>query len=65
MFWHFIPTEPMPTGLAEQFIAAGYLYVVGAIVVVSRILLLVNRFVGLGLTLLGPVLFNIPCIPPP
>jgi hypothetical protein len=27
--------------------------------VVSAVLLLVNRFVGLGLTLLGPVLFNI------
>ena len=27
--------------------------------VVSGILFLVNRFVGLGLTLLGPVLFNI------
>jgi len=27
--------------------------------VVSGILLLANRFVGLGLTLLGPVLFNI------
>jgi hypothetical protein len=27
--------------------------------VVSAILFLVNRFVGLGLTLLGPVLFNI------
>ena len=27
--------------------------------VVSGVLFLVNRFVGLGLTLLGPVLFNI------
>ena len=27
--------------------------------VISGILLLLNRFVGLGLTLLGPVLFNI------
>ncbi len=26
---------------------------------ISAILLLVNRYVGLGLTLLGPVLFNI------
>jgi len=32
---------------------------VGAIMVISGVLLLVNRFVGLGLTLLGPVLFNI------
>ena len=31
----------------------------GAVLVVSGILLLANRFVGLGLTLLGRVLFNI------
>ena len=31
----------------------------GAIQIASGILFLVNRFVGLGLTLLGPVLFNI------
>jgi hypothetical protein len=59
----FIPMGPMPTGLAGQFtvtlFAAHYFYVVGAIMVISAVLLLLNRFVGLGLTLLGPVLFNI------
>jgi hypothetical protein len=54
---------PLPTGLAGQFtvalFAAHYFYVVGAIMVISGILLLANRYVGLGLTLLGPVLFNI------
>ena len=63
MFLHFIPMGPMPAGLAGQFsaalFAAHYFYVVGAIMVISAILFLVNRFVGLGLTLLGPVLFNI------
>ncbi|MGA2169948.1 MAG: hypothetical protein ABSG62_17220 [Terracidiphilus sp.] len=63
MFLHFIPMGQMPAGLAGQFtaalLAAHYFYVVGAIMVVSGILLLANRFVGLGLTLLGPVLFNI------
>ena len=63
MFLHFIPMGPLPAGLAGQFtaalLAAHYFYAVGAIMVVSGILLLVNRFVGLGLTLLGPVLFNI------
>jgi putative oxidoreductase len=63
MFLNFIPTGPMPTGLAGQFtvalFAAHYFYAVGAIMVISGILLLVNRYVGLGLTLLGPVLFNI------
>ena len=63
MFLNFIPMGPMPAGLAGQFtaalFAAHYFYVVGAIMVMSAILFLVNRFVGLGLTLLGPVLFNI------
>lgn len=63
MFLHFIPMGKMPTGLAGQFsaalIASHYFVVVGAVMVISGILLLVNRFVGLGLTLLGPVLFNI------
>jgi putative oxidoreductase len=63
MFLNFVPMGPMPTGVAGQFsaalFAAHYFYVVGAIMVISAILLLANRFVGLGLTLLGPVLFNI------
>lgn len=63
MFLNFIPMGPMPTGVAGQFsaalFAAHYFYVVGAIMVISAVLLLANRFVGLGLTLLGPVLFNI------
>jgi hypothetical protein len=63
MFLNFIPMGKLPPGLAGQFttvlIAAHYFYVVGAIMVISAILLLVNRYVGLGLTLLGPVLFNI------
>ena len=61
-FLHFL-NPPLPPGLAGQFVgtlfAAHYFYVVGAIMVLAAILLLANRFVGLGLTLLGPVLFNI------
>jgi hypothetical protein len=63
MFLLFIPMGQLPPGVAGQFtaalFAAHYFYVVGAIMVISGVLLLVNRFVGLGLTLLGPVLFNI------
>ena len=63
MFLNFIPMGPLPTGVAGQFtaalLAAHYFYVVGAVMVVSGVLFLVNRFVGLGLTLLAPVLFNI------
>jgi hypothetical protein len=62
MFFQFMSGQ-MPPGLAGQFsavlFAAHYFYVVGALMVVAAILFLVNRFVGLGLTLLGPVLFNI------
>jgi len=61
-FLHFL-NAPLPPGLAGQFagvlFASHYFYVVGTIMLISAILLLVNRFVGLGLTLLGPVLFNI------
>ena len=63
MFLNFIPMGPLPSGVAGQFtaalFAAHYFYVVGAVMFVSGILFLVNRYVGLGLTLLGPVLFNI------
>jgi hypothetical protein len=63
MFLNFIPMGKMPEGLAGQFsgalFASHYFYVVGALMVISAILFLINRFVGLGLTLLGPVLFNI------
>jgi hypothetical protein len=62
-FLSFIPMGQMPAGLAGQFLtalmAAHYFYVVGAIMVISAVLFLANRFVGLGLTLLAPVLFNI------
>jgi hypothetical protein len=63
MLFPFIPMGPMPAGVAGQFsaalFAAHYFYVVGAVMTISAVLLLLNRFVGLGLTLLGPVLFNI------
>jgi putative oxidoreductase len=56
-------TGPMPAGPAGEFagllMSTHYSYAVGGIMVISAILLLVNRYVGLGLTLLGPVLFNI------
>jgi hypothetical protein len=62
-FFNFIPMGPMPPGQAGAFftvlIATHYFYVVGALMGISGILLLFNRYVGLGLTLLAPVLFNI------
>lgn len=61
-FLQFIPMPP-PTGLAGQFIGAlfvsHYLWVVAVLQIVGGALLLVNQYVALGLTLLGPVVVNI------
>src|SRR6266850_8004539 len=64
-FLNFLNMGPMPTGLAGQFIGAlalsHYFWVVAGLQVVGGALLLVNRFVPLGLVLLGPVIVNIIC----
>jgi putative oxidoreductase len=61
-FLHFIPMQS-PTGLAGQYMGAlfvsHYLAVVFLLELVGGLLLLANRFVPLGLLLLGPVLVNI------
>ena len=63
-FLHFIPMPP-PTGIAAQFFGALFvsrLYIVIFLLqIVAAILLLVNRYVPLALTILGPVIFNIIC----
>ena len=62
-FLNFLNMGPMPSGLAGQFIGAlalsHYYWVVAALQVAGGALLLVNRFVPLGLVLLGPVIVNI------
>ena len=62
-FLQFMTMGPMPTGLAGQFIGAlaqsHYLWVVAALQIAGGVLLLVNRYVALGLVLLGPVIVNI------
>ena len=64
-FLNFLSMGPMPTGLAGQFIGAlfvsHYFWVVAALQIAGGALLLVNRFVPLGLVLLGPVIVNIIC----
>jgi|SRR6185437_12351347 len=63
-FIHFI-NGPMPTGEAGNFINAmmstGYVKVVGFCQVAGGLLLLIGRYIPLGLTLLGPVIVNILC----
>jgi putative oxidoreductase len=62
-FLQFIPSPPLPTGLAGDFthvfLQSHYVLVVSAFQVVGGALVLINRYVPLGLALLGPVLVNI------
>lgn len=62
-FLNFLSMGPMPTGLAGQFVGAlvlsHYFWVVAALQIIGGALLLVNRYVPLGLVLLGPVITNI------
>ena len=61
-FLHFLPNPPMQ-GAGAQFMGAmfetHYLYVVATCEVAGGLLLLLGRFVPLGLTLVGPVIVNI------
>jgi uncharacterized membrane protein YphA (DoxX/SURF4 family) len=61
-FFNFIPGA-LPPGVAGQFMGAlvstQYIMAVGLFEVVGGALLLVNRYVPLGLALLAPVIVNI------
>ena len=61
-FLHFLPA-PMPSGIAGQFIGAlfvsNYLAAVFLVQLIGAVLLLINRYVPLALTLLAPVIVNI------
>lgn len=62
-FLHFIPSGPMPTGTAGQFvgalIASRYFLVISGLQILGGALLLINRYVPLALVILGPVIVNI------
>jgi len=61
--FHLVPNPPMPEGLMKQFVevleTSHYTLVVSAIEVATAVLFLINRFVPLALTLIGPVIVNI------
>ena len=61
-FLHFIPMPP-PSGIAGQFLGAmfvsNYLLVVSGLQAISGALLLINLYVPLALTILGPIIVNI------
>jgi len=62
-FLHFIPMGPLPPGAGGQFIGAlgesHFMAVVFALELIPAVLLLMNRYVPLALTLLAPVIVNI------
>jgi len=62
-FLHFIPMPPPPPGLAGEylhaFVASDYIYAIGGLQVIGGLLLLIGRFVSLGLTILGAMIVNI------
>lgn len=64
-FLHFLPMPPLPPTPAGQFlgslIASHYVVVIGGCQVIGGALLLINRYVPLALTILGPVVVNILC----
>jgi putative oxidoreductase len=60
---HFLPMPPLPQGVAGEylhaFFASGYVYVISSFQVVGGLLLLVGRFVPLGLIILAAIIINI------
>ena len=62
LFLNFL-NGALPPGPPGQFlgllVSTHFVYAIGAVMLTSGILFLINRYVALGLTLLGPVLFNI------
>jgi putative oxidoreductase len=62
-FLHFLPMPPLPQGVTGEylhaFFASGYVYVISGFQVAGGLLLLIGRFVPLGLTILAAVIVNI------
>ena len=60
---HFLPMPPLPQGVAGEylhaFFASGYVYVISGFQVAGGLLLLIGRFVPLGLTILAAIIVNI------
>ncbi len=54
---------PLPQGVAGEylhsFFASGYVYVISGFQVIGGLLLLIGKFVPLGLTILGAIIVNI------
>ena len=62
-FLRFLPMPPLPQGITGEYLHAffesGYVYAIGGLQVIGGLLLLIGRFVPLGLTILGAIIVNI------
>ena len=62
-FLHFLPMPPLPKGVTGEYLHAffesDYVYVIGGLQMIGGLLLLIGRFVPLGLTILGAIIVNI------
>jgi putative oxidoreductase len=60
---HFLPMPPLPQGVTGEFLhsffASGYVYVISAFQLIAGLLLLIGKFVPLGLMILGAIIVNI------
>jgi uncharacterized membrane protein YphA (DoxX/SURF4 family) len=60
---NFMHPPPLPPGLMQQFTdvmtASHYFIAVGLVEIAAAVLFLINRYVPLALTLIGPVIVNI------
>jgi putative oxidoreductase len=62
IYFHFIPAQEIPGdagALAGLFFRHGWFLFIGILYVVGGLLLVVGRFVPVGLVLLGPIIVNI------
>jgi putative oxidoreductase len=60
-FMHAPPMPPSATRWLTAMVETRYFWVVGAAQVLGGLPLLINRYVPLGLAILGPVIVNILC----
>jgi uncharacterized membrane protein YphA (DoxX/SURF4 family) len=62
-FLHFLPMPPLPQGVTGEylhaFFASGYVYVISGFQLLGGLLLLIGKFVPLGLTILAAIIVNI------
>jgi putative oxidoreductase len=61
--FNFMGKQPLPPGPAGELVGGmlqtGYLTFIGVMEVLGGLLMIVNQFVPLGLTILGPLVVNI------